>query len=251
MRFSDVAGTAARRLSALLPLAALLAAATSALEWLTYRDLLPDAILRRVIRALLRARLASMPRSLTERTRAKMAFVQELRRMPVAVQQADANEQHYELPTDYFLLALGEHLKYSCCLYGDEGAGGRAGRGAATPSDDGPVAGAAAARQLSRAPASRAAEELARAERAMLALTCARAGLADGQRVLELGCGWGSLTLFMAAAFPGSEIVAVSNSRTQRAHIERAALDRGLGNVTVVTADMADFEVRESGSRRN
>lgn len=241
MRLSDVAATAWRRLAALVAplLAALLAPVATLLEALTYRDLLPDCALRAVIRALLRARLASMPRSLAERTRAKMAFVEGLRRMPVAVQQADANEQHYELPTPYFQLALGEHLKYSCCLYG---CGGDEAAAAVGEEGGGPVAGARAYRQLARLPASRAAEELARAERAMLALTCARAGLADGQRILELGCGWGSLTLFMAAAFPGASVVAVSNSRTQRQHIERAARERGLGNVTVVTADITGFE---------
>jgi cyclopropane fatty-acyl-phospholipid synthase-like methyltransferase len=257
MRLTDLLATARARAAALLAplLAALLRPLVALLEALTYRDLLPDCALRAVIRALLRARLASMPRSLAARTRAKAAFVEGLRRMPVAVQQADANEQHYELPTPYFQLALGEHLKYSCCLYGGGGGGGGGGGDEAAPTGaggapaaasgadcPGPVAGARAYRQLARAPASRAAEELARAERAMLALTCARAGLADGQRILELGCGWGSLTLFMAAAFPGASVVAVSNSRTQRQHIERAARERGLGNVAVVTADMVAFE---------
>jgi cyclopropane-fatty-acyl-phospholipid synthase len=236
MRLSDLAANARARLAAVLLapfLALVLQPLTKLIEALTYRNLLPDCALRFIIRTLLGVRLNSMPSSLAARTRAKMAFVEGLKRMPVAVQQQDANEQHYELPTPYFLLALGRHLKYSCCLYdGDAGA-----------TDEGPVAAARAQAQLRRLPASRAAEELSRAERAMLALTCARADMADGQRILELGCGWGSLTLFMAAAFPGSTITAVSNSRTQRRHIERQALERGLKNVTVLTADMAGFEV--------
>lgn len=253
MRLSDVAANARARLAALLaPLIALLLRPLArTVEALTYRNLLPDCLLRLIIRALLRVRLDSMPSSLTARTRAKMAFVEALKSMPVAVQQTDANEQHYELPTPYFLLALGENLKYSCCLYGgeEEGCGGGGSGAAASEVEQGPPAAARAQAQLRRLPASRADEELARAERAMLALTCARARLADGQRVLELGCGWGSLTLFMAAAFPGSQIVAVSNSRTQRRHIERTARDRGLSNVTVLTADMAEFEVRRRRER--
>src|SRR5262245_29372487 len=83
---------------------------------------------------------------------------------------------------------------------------------------------------------------LAQAEDAMLRLTCERAELADGQRILELGCGWGSLTLHMAARFPASTIVAVSNSASQRAFIERRAAERGVANVRVMTADMNGFE---------
>ena len=115
-----------------------------------------------------------------EQAAALQAFVDELKTMPVAVQTDAANEQHYEVPTAYFQAVLGHHLKYSCCLY-------------ESPSST-----------------------LEEAEVAALALVCERAGLADGQDVLELGCGWGSLSLFMAAKFPGSSILAVSNSRTQK-----------------------------------
>lgn len=116
-----------------------------------------------------------------------------------------ANQQHYELPPEFFALTLGPRRKYSCCLY---------------PRGD---------------------ETLAEAEVAALEQTVAHADLHDGQRVLELGCGWGSLTLFMAARFPASTIVAVSNSTPQRLYIEGRARELGLDNVTVVTADMNAF----------
>jgi cyclopropane-fatty-acyl-phospholipid synthase len=129
-----------------------------------------------------------------------------LGRAPIALATDRANSQHYEVPAGFFELVLGPHLKYSSCIW------------------------------------SRGAADLAQAEEDMLALTCERAQLAGGQDILELGCGWGSLTLYMAARYPRSRVVAVSNSRSQRDHILRRARERGLGNVTVVTADMNDFE---------
>jgi cyclopropane-fatty-acyl-phospholipid synthase len=151
---------------------------------------------------------------LVERTRRRLsqsepaverAFADAMTSHPIALHPDDANAQHYELPAAFFGLVLGPRRKYSCCLY------------------DG-------------------AETLAAAEERALAETAAHAGLRDGQRVLELGCGWGSLTLWMAERFPRSEIVAVSNSRPQRAYIEAEAARRGLGNVQVMTADMNGFE---------
>lgn len=124
---------------------------------------------------------------------------------PIAANTAEANAQHYEVPADFFRLVLGPRLKYSSCLYETAGA------------------------------------SLAQAEESALAQTCLHADLADGQDVLELGCGWGSLTLWMAERYPNSRITAVSNSGSQRAAIEAAAAARGLGNVTVITADMNAF----------
>jgi cyclopropane-fatty-acyl-phospholipid synthase len=131
------------------------------------------------------------------------AVVAMMGRGPVALGTEAANAQHYEVPAAFFRLVLGRHLKYSSGYWTP-----------ATPSLDA-------------------------AEEAMLALTCDRAGLADGQRVLELGCGWGSLTLWMARRFPGSRFVAVSNSASQRAFIEA----QGLPNLQVLTADMNHFDV--------
>ena len=152
----------------------------------------------------------------------------ELLTLPVAINTTDANEQHYEVPTAYFLAALGPHRKYSCCLF---------------PPQKPRLVGLSPPPPISPAQARADAtdEALGAAEEAMLALTCARAGLADGQDVLELGCGWGSLCLFIAARHPASRVTAVSNSRTQRAFIEEAALSRGLTNLTVLTRDAAEW----------
>jgi cyclopropane-fatty-acyl-phospholipid synthase len=124
---------------------------------------------------------------------------------PIAPVPEKANEQHYGLPPEFFGYALGPHRKYSCCHWGD---------GVTT---------------------------LADAEEQALALTSERAGLADGQRILELGCGWGSLTLYMAGRFPRSTILAVSNSAQQREYILSEAHRRGYSNVEVITCDMNDF----------
>lgn len=165
--------------------------------------LLPDPILRRAIRGLLRRRLdGSTAGSVEDRDARKRALVAELATSPVAIETAGANEQHYEVPTELFELMLGPHLKYSSGYW--------------------PIG----------------VSTLAQAEEAMLRLTCDRAELVDGQDVLELGCGWGSLTLWMAERYPGSRITAVSNSSTQREHIEKQAAARGLDNVFVLTCDV-------------
>lgn len=133
-------------------------------------------------------------------------FAREMQNFPIAQHTARANEQHYELPPRFFELTLGPRRKYSCCYYEN------------------------------------ALDNLAEAEVHALEETVHHAKLADGQRILELGCGWGSLTLFMAEKFPRADITAVSNSAPQRAHIEAQAKARGLSNVTIITADMNDFK---------
>lgn len=117
-----------------------------------------------------------------------------------------ANRQHYEVPSEFFERVLGPALKYSCC-YWDSPAG-----------------------------------DLAAAEGSALRVTCERAQIEDGMDILELGCGWGAVSLWMALNYPRSRVTAVSNSRSQREFIERRAASRGLSNVTVVTADMNDFD---------
>jgi len=172
------------------------------------RDLLPDALIRFGIRRLVGRRLAEESAgSLAERQERLMALIQRLRESPIAVNTADANEQHYEVPTAFYQRVLGRHLKYSCCLY---------------PSGT---------------------TSLDEAEAAMLALTAERAGLQDGDRILELGCGWGSLSLWMAAHFPASRITVVSNSRTQKQYIDGEAARRGLTNLEVITCDMNQLEL--------
>lgn len=172
---------------------------------LAEKGLLPDAAIRAGIRRMLDDRLRDEARR-AALPGASERFVEELRSSPIALHTGAANEQHYEVPPAFFEIALGRRMKYSSCLFPD---------GATT---------------------------LDAAEEAMLALTCERARLADGQRILELGCGWGSLTLWMAQRYPASRITAVSNSRPQREFIEARARGMGLANVRVVTADMNDFE---------
>ena len=177
------------------------------IDFLLSRDVLPDPVLRFGIRRLLLQRLREERRGDVTAQRAHfMDFVAELQKSPIAIETAAANEQHYEVPTRFYQLCLGPRLKYSSGLY----------------------------------PTGR--ESLAEAEELMLDLTCRRAELADGQEVLELGCGWGSLTLWMAERYPNSRITGVSNSRTQREYILAEAARRGLGNVEIVTCDMNRFE---------
>ena len=137
---------------------------------------------------------------------AERQFARQMAQRPIAENTAEANEQHYELPEEFFGMILGPHRKYSSCLY-------------AGPADT-----------------------LAQAEALALAQTAQHADLADGQEVLELGCGWGSLSLWMAEHYPASRIVSVSNSASQRQYIEGQAAARGLTNLTVITADMNQFE---------
>lgn len=132
-------------------------------------------------------------------------FAAQMAAFPIATHVDEANDQHYELPPEFFALVLGPRRKYSCCLYGE------------------------------------GVSSLGEAEVLALEETCANADLHDGQSILELGCGWGSLSLFMAERFPASRIVSVSNSAPQRAFIETEAGRRGLDNLTVITADMNGF----------
>ena len=172
------------------------------------RDLLPDWLIRVGIRRLLRQRLAEEDRgSLVSQQERLMQFVAQLKASPVAIEMAAANAQHYEVPTRFYQLCLGKHLKYSCALWEP---------GVLTLDD---------------------------AEEAMLAKTCERARLVDGQEILELGCGWGSLSLWMAERYPKCRITSVSNSRTQKQFIDGEAQRRGLRNLEVITADMNRFDV--------
>jgi cyclopropane-fatty-acyl-phospholipid synthase len=174
------------------------------------RTPIPDAVVRLGIAAL------------CERTSRKLAaagastnrdFAAATVALPIAEHVADANEQHYELPDAFFEAVLGPQRKYSCCLFG-------------APDDD-----------------------LAVAEENALAETATHADLSDGQTILELGCGWGSLSLWMARHYPATRIVAVSNSRSQREFITRKARADGLTNLTVRTADMNAFEPGETFDR--
>lgn len=175
-------------------------------DWLE-RDILPDWLIRVGIRRLLAQRLREEDKGSLEAQQAHlMQLISRLKIGPLAIETAAANSQHYEVPARFFQLALGPHLKYSSALWEQDTC------------------------------------TLADAEVAMLSLTCQRAELADGQRILELGCGWGSLALYMAEKFPASQIVSVSNSRSQKEFIDSLAEVRGLANLQVITADMNHFQ---------
>lgn len=167
------------------------------------KDILPDAVIRFGIRQRLANVLAKNKEPNIEAQKARlMRHVAELKSMPVAIATQEANEQHYEVPTRFYQLCLGKHLKYSSGYWPED----------TTTFDE--------------------------SEAIMLQMTCERAELADGQRILELGCGWGSLSLFMAARFPNARIVGVSNSRTQKEFIDARAKERGLDNLEIRTRDV-------------
>jgi cyclopropane-fatty-acyl-phospholipid synthase len=164
---------------------------------------LPDMVTRAAISMLVgrtRQKLSRAPEQ------ADREFASAMAPYPIAINTAEANSQHYEIPSDFFTLVLGPQRKYSSCLY------------------DGTV------------------ETLGEAEERALDETGAHAALADGQRVLELGCGWGSLSLWMARHYPVAQITSVSNSHSQREFIAGQARAEGLNNLTVVTADMNEFQ---------
>jgi cyclopropane-fatty-acyl-phospholipid synthase len=171
------------------------------------RNVLPDFLVRLGIRRLLKARLAEECQgSLEAQQRHLMNLIARLRQSPIAINTADANFQHYELPCAFFELVLGAHLKYSSGFYRST------------------------------------AETLDQAEANMLRLTAERAQLKDGDRILELGCGWGSLSLWMAEHFPHSQITVVSNSRTQKRFIDARAAERGFTHLEVITRDVNQLE---------
>lgn len=178
------------------------------LTGLAERGLLPDALLRVGIRRLCAQRLREVSAgSAEQRSGRDRRLIGQLRGSPVAIHPEAANAQHYELPPAFFDHCLGPRLKYSCCYY---------------PGGD---------------------ETLDRAEEAMLALYGERAELGDGQDILELGCGWGSLTLWMAERYPDARIVAVSNSGPQRRYIQARCRELGRNNVTVITCDVNRLEL--------
>ncbi|GAU85455.1 cyclopropane-fatty-acyl-phospholipid synthase family protein [Bosea sp. BIWAKO-01] len=169
----------------------------------------PDALSRVVIGSL----VARTDRALASGQGDAAAFARAMAQRPIAQHTGAANAQHYEVPAAFFEQVLGRRRKYSSCYYRGSG------------------------------------DSLAEAEETALALTAEHAGLADGQDILELGCGWGSLSLWLAERLPTSRIVSVSNSASQRGYIEAQAKARGLGNLRVVTADMNDFATPERFDR--
>jgi cyclopropane-fatty-acyl-phospholipid synthase len=176
--------------------------------------LVPDPVIRFGIRRLVeeRRRKANPPGA-EQKILAMDTFVNKMNVSPIALVPELANEQHYELPAEFFSAVLGTHRKYSCC-YWDDGA---------TTLDE--------------------------AEQSALETTCFRARIADGMKILDLGCGWGSLSLWIARTYPHCEVTSVSNSAPQKELIEAEAYSAGLKNLRVITADMNDFSIDEEFDR--
>lgn len=178
------------------------------------KNRIPDFLIRKGIRGLLKQRLSEEKKATPDEQQAHlMSLIAELKASPIAVNTADANEQHYEVPTAFYQYCLGPHLKYSSG-YWNPGV-----------------------------------TDIETSERDMLELTCQRAGLHPGLDVLELGCGWGSLSLFMAAKYPTSTFKVVSNSHTQKMHIDEMAKQRGITNLEVITMDMNVFDIDQTFDR--
>lgn len=178
------------------------------IDALLEKNILPDWLIRFGIRRLLQQRLREENQGSVEAQREHLlALIDELKQSPVAIETHAANEQHYEVPTRFYQLCLGPRLKYS---------------GAYWPAG---------------------VRTLAAAEEAMLKLTCDRAQISDGQEILELGCGWGSLSLWLAEHYPNARITGVSNSWTQKEHIDAEAARRGLKHLQIITCDMNRFDM--------
>jgi len=181
---------------------------------LVQSNLVPDWLIRLGIRVMLAVGLKRRYRAgLAARNADKRALIEKLKQSPIAIRTDVPNLQHYEVPSEFFRIVLGKWLKYSCCHW-SQGIG-----------------------------------TLDGAEEAMLRLTCERARIRDGMDILDLGCGWGSLCLWIAEHYTHSQVSAVSNSHSQKAFIEQQCLERGLANVEPITADVRNLDVQRRFDR--
>jgi len=181
---------------------------------LTEQIRMPDAVVRAGIRRLVRERLKEIQANNCEGIcTAQARFIADMDSAPIALMPDKANEQHYEVPAEFFSYVLGAHRKYSSCLW--------------------PLG----------------VNDLSKAEALALEATCQRAGIVDGQSILELGCGWGSLTLWMAQHYPTSRVTAASNSASQREFIRSQAQQRGFNNIELITCDMNHFQTEQRFDR--
>ncbi len=189
-------------------------------DFLIGNHLVPDALVRFFIWTHFFKRRVQEPRNVEKRVKKFKDYIEIMNSSPIALVTEKPNEQHYELPTEFFQYCLGPHMKYSSCIY---------------------------PKRMWRKKSF--VEHLERAEQEMLELTCQRAHIHDGDKILDVGCGWGSLSLFMARKYPNSKITAVSNSSTQKEYIDNVAQQEGLQNIHVITADMKDFTTEEKFDR--
>uniref|UniRef100_A0A2N9HHY6 (S)-coclaurine N-methyltransferase n=1 Tax=Fagus sylvatica TaxID=28930 RepID=A0A2N9HHY6_FAGSY len=194
------------------------------------RNLLPDTVIRRLTRLLLAARLRSGYKPSAQLQLSDLLqFIHSLREMPIAIKTDEPKTQHYELPTSFFKLVLGKNLKYSCCYFSDKS------------------------------------KTLENAEETMLELYCERSQIKDGHTVLDVGCGWGSLSLYIAQKYSNCRVTGICNSTTQKAYIEEQCryatlitttmpydyiqMDLQLQNVEIIVADISIFEMEASYDR--
>jgi len=181
---------------------------------LTESGYIPDLVIRRGIKLLLKQRLKEIHnKDIQESSELQLKFIESMKSSPIALLPEKANEQHYEVPAEFYRYVLGDFRKYSSCYWDPN------------------------------------TETLSQAEELALVKTCQHAELMNGQDILELGCGWGSLTLYMAKKYPQSNITAVSNSNSQREYIEKQAEQKKLTNIEVITCDMNDFETDKTFDR--
>jgi len=179
---------------------------------LVEKNWVPDKVLRYFIRKLCKQRLRDETLKY-HNIGEKLKWVEELKNSPIAIETDKANEQHYEVPARFYQLTLGKNLKYSSSLFADK----------STSLDE--------------------------AESKMLELYCERAEVKDGMDILDMGCGWGSLSLHLAKKFPNASITGISNSASQREFILKKTTELGLNNVNIITANINDFEINSQFDR--
>ena len=182
--------------------------------------LIPDLFVRIGLWMHFTRRRTQDPFGIETRSAKMRKYLSMLRQQPIALSTDKANEQHYEVPTEFFDIVLGPRKKYSCCWF-----------------------------PKLRLSKKNLVDQLPKAEEKMLEITAARASIDDGDRVLDVGCGWGSFSLFAAERFPNSKITAISNSATQKQYIDRIAREKHLKNINVITANIVDFEFDERDER--
>ncbi|MFW5736969.1 MAG: SAM-dependent methyltransferase [Halanaerobium sp.] len=196
------------------------------LDKLLARGTVPDFLLRRGIRRLIKKRIKKQNKlSVEERFEYLNNFIAQLKKQPIAVETEAANEQHYELPPQFFEKILGRNLKYSCCYWSDD----------------------LNYKKLKKQ--SDLQQRLDRAEDEMLELTVKRAQIKNGQNILELGCGWGSLSFYLAKKFPDSRIISISNSSLQIDYINKLAAQNKIDNLRAVKADINNFKTEAQFER--
>ncbi len=189
------------------------AIAEKAVNW-TESGLVPDTVIRAGIRRLLESKRKEIHSGDVEfAANALNRFVDMMDAAPIALVPDRANEQHYEVPASFFARVMGDQMKYSCCYW---------------PND---------------------VENLSEAEAAALDITVSRAGVEDGMKILDLGCGWGSLSLWIAERFPNATVTSVSNSNSQHDFIVDQARQRSLDNIEVIVSDMNDFATEKRFDR--